>query len=191
MRHNQKIVFQGEADEAPDTIPGDIVFVVQQKDHKTFTRKGDDLFIEKEITLVEALCGMKMTVDHLDGRQLVVSTQEGETIKPGSFKAVVDEGMPKHGMPFQKGRLFIHFTVKFPGPGDLSTKTSRRSKTFCPDDRRLASTWTAKTLKRSTCARLTWSKRSADAKPKPEAEANTTTSDDEGAGGPGVQCAQQ
>ena len=70
MRHNQKIVFQGEADEAPDTIPGDIVFVVQQKDHKTFTRKGDDLFIEKEITLVEALCGMKMTVDHLDGQHV-------------------------------------------------------------------------------------------------------------------------
>ena len=40
MQHNQKIVFQGEADEAPDTTPGDIVFVVQQKEHPVFKRKG-------------------------------------------------------------------------------------------------------------------------------------------------------
>lgn len=30
--------------------------------------KGDDLFMEKEIFFVEALCGMKMIVDYFDGR---------------------------------------------------------------------------------------------------------------------------
>lgn len=29
MRNNQKIVFHGEADEAPGTIPGDIIFQIQ------------------------------------------------------------------------------------------------------------------------------------------------------------------
>lgn len=29
MRNNQKIVFHGEADEAPNTIPGDIIFQIQ------------------------------------------------------------------------------------------------------------------------------------------------------------------
>jgi DnaJ family protein A protein 2 len=67
MMHNQKIVFNGEADEAPDTVPGDIVFVVQQKEHKTFTRKGSDLFFEKKLTLTEALCGFKFQIEHLDG----------------------------------------------------------------------------------------------------------------------------
>ena len=55
MVNNQKIVFQGEADEAPGTIPGDIVFVVQEKEHATFKRKGPDLFLEKDISLTEAL----------------------------------------------------------------------------------------------------------------------------------------
>ena len=120
MVNNQKIVFQGEADEAPGTVPGDIVFVVQEKEHATFKRKGPDLFLEKDITLVEALCGFQMTVTHLDKRQLVISTNEGDVVKPGSFKAVFDEGMPTYQQPFNKGKLFIHFNVKFPEPGDLS-----------------------------------------------------------------------
>ena len=102
------------------TIPGDIVFVVQEKEHPTFKRKGPDLFLEKDISLVEALCGFQMTVTHLDKRQLVISTNEGDVVKPGSFKAVYDEGMPTYQQPFNKGKLFIHFNVKFPEPGDLS-----------------------------------------------------------------------
>ena len=61
-----------------------------------------------------------MTVTHLDKRQLVISTNEGDVVKPGSFKAVYDEGMPTYQQPFNKGKLFIHFNVKFPEPGDLS-----------------------------------------------------------------------
>lgn len=120
MVNNQKIVFQGEADEAPGTIPGDIVFVVQEKEHAHFKRKGADLFLEKTLTLTEALCGFQMTVTHLDKRQLVISTNEGDIVKPNSFKAVYDEGMPTYQRPFEKGKLFIHFTVKFPEPGELS-----------------------------------------------------------------------
>ncbi|PWZ19281.1 DnaJ 2 [Zea mays] len=44
MQNVQKITFPGEADEAPDTATGDIIFVLQQKEHPKFKRKGDDLF---------------------------------------------------------------------------------------------------------------------------------------------------
>lgn len=49
MRHNQKITFQGEADEAPGITPGDVVFVVQQKEHARFIRKGDDLLMQQKV----------------------------------------------------------------------------------------------------------------------------------------------
>jgi|TARA_B110000208_G_scaffold80968_1_gene103320 DnaJ family protein A protein 2 len=113
MVNNQKIVFQGEADEAPGTVPGDIVFVVQEKEHAVFKRKGSDLFLEKDISLTEALCGFKTTVTHLDKRQLLVSTNEGDVIKPSSFKAVFDEGtccifaLPKSG-----GTLFADWGAR-------------------------------------------------------------------------------
>ena len=190
MKHNQRVVFQGEADEAPDTVPGDIIFVVQQKEHPVFTRKGDDLFMEKEISLVEALCGMKMTVDHLDGRQLVISTHEGEVIKPGQFKAVFDEGMPKHTMPFQKGRLFIHFTVKFPAPGDLSEDDLKALEKILPARPQLSIDMESENVEEVNMHEVDMEqeKRRREAESRQQSQYE---SDDEGGGQPGVQCAQQ
>jgi len=117
MVNNQKIVFQGEADEAPGTIPGDIVFVVQEKEHATFKRKGPDLFLEKDISLTEALCGFKMTVEHLDKRQLVISTNEGDVIKPNSFKAVFDEGHAHVPAAVQQGEALRALQRQIPAAG--------------------------------------------------------------------------
>ncbi|KAG8097673.1 hypothetical protein GUJ93_ZPchr0013g34713 [Zizania palustris] len=114
MQHNQKITFPGEADEAPDTVTGDIVFVLQQKDHAKFKRKGDDLFYEHTLSLTEALCGFQFALTHLDNRQLLIKSNPGEVVKPDQFKAINDEGMPMYQRPFMKGKLYIHFTVEFP-----------------------------------------------------------------------------
>lgn len=67
----------------PDTITGDIVFVLQQKEHPKFKRKGDDLFVEHTLSLTEALCGFQYVLTHLDGRQLLIKSQPGEVVKPG------------------------------------------------------------------------------------------------------------
>lgn len=67
----------------PDTQTGDIVFVLQLKDHPKFKRKSDDLFVEHTLTLTEALCGFQFTLTHLDGRQLLIKSSPGEIVKPG------------------------------------------------------------------------------------------------------------
>jgi len=114
MQTGQKITFQGEADEAPDTITGDIVFVLQAKEHPKFKRKGDDLYVEHSLNLTEALCGFQFVLTHLDNRQLLVKSSTGEIIKPGQTKAIDDEGMPMYQRPFMKGKLYINFSVDFP-----------------------------------------------------------------------------
>lgn len=114
MNHGQKITFPGEADEAPDTVSGDIVFVLQQKEHPKFKRKHDDLFVEHTLSLTEALCGFQFVLTHLDGRQLLIKSKPGEVIKPDQYKAIDDEGMPMYQRPFMRGKLYIHFTVEFP-----------------------------------------------------------------------------
>lgn len=38
-------------------MAGDLIFVVQEKPHEIFTRKGADLYMKKTITLVESLIG--------------------------------------------------------------------------------------------------------------------------------------
>lgn len=132
MQHGQKVVFQGEADEAPNTITGDIVFVLQLKEHPKFKRKLDDLFVEHTLSLTEALCGFQFALTHLDGRQLLVKTNPGEVIKPGQHKAINDEGMPHYQRPFMKGRLYIKFNVEFPDSGAISQDQCRTLETILP-----------------------------------------------------------
>ncbi|KAM5584912.1 dnaJ protein [Rosa sericea] len=114
MQNGQKITFPGEADEAPDTVTGDIVFIIQQKEHPKFKRKMDDLFVEHSLSLTDALCGFQFVLNHLDGRQLLIKSNPGEVVKPDSFKAINDEGMPMYQRPFMKGKLYIQFSVDFP-----------------------------------------------------------------------------
>lgn len=132
MRHSQKITFAGEADEAPDTVTGDIVFVLQQKDHAKFKRKGDDLFVEHSLSLSEALCGYQFIITHLDGRQLLIKSTPSEIVKPGQFKAINDEGMPIHQRPFMKGKLYLHFSVEFPESGSLTQDQCKALEAILP-----------------------------------------------------------
>jgi DnaJ family protein A protein 2 len=114
MRDRQKIVFEGEADEKPDVLPGDIIFVLQQKPHDIFERDGDNLFIKKKINLLEALTGVEFKLHHLDGRVLHVQSKKGSPIKPNQVLEIANEGMPRYRSPFEKGSLLVKFDVEFP-----------------------------------------------------------------------------
>jgi len=77
-----KIVFREMADEHPDADTGDVNFVLKEQEHAVFKRKGADLFLERKISLVEALCGFELEITHLDGRKLLVRTSPGEIVRP-------------------------------------------------------------------------------------------------------------
>merc|ERR1719399_2523168 len=77
-----KINFSEKADEIPDGEAGDVVFVLNEQPHAESKRKGDDLYIERTISLGEALCGFKMQVKHLDDRTLIIKSKPGEVLKP-------------------------------------------------------------------------------------------------------------
>merc|ERR1719377_416716 len=62
-----KLNFSEKADEIPDGEAGDVVFVLHEQAHPEYKRKGDDLFIERTISLTEALCGFAMDFKTLDG----------------------------------------------------------------------------------------------------------------------------
>lgn len=141
MRNNQKIVFRGMADEKPNMEPGDINFVVQEKEHDVFKRKGADLLITKTLSLNEALCGFEWLITHLDGRTIVIKSQPGEIIQPIAgaagdlpfVKIVPHEGMPSHGNPFVKGNLFVLFHVEFPSDNSLDPNALKLLKAALPN----------------------------------------------------------
>jgi DnaJ homolog subfamily A member 2 len=132
MKHGSKIKFMGEADQMPGQLPGDVVFVVQQKEHDVFKRKAHHLIMEHKVTLAEALTGLEIVVKHLDGRELLIKTKPGQVITPGTLKRVASEGMPMHGNPFVKGNLIVAFDVQFPKEGTLSADACKALRAALP-----------------------------------------------------------
>lgn len=114
MVDGQKIVFNGEGDQEPELEPGDIIIVLDEKEHPVFKRNGSDLIVRLEIQLVEALCGFQKVIRTLDDRDLVVTQLPGDVIKHGDVKCIQSEGMPRYKNPFEKGRLIVQFWVQFP-----------------------------------------------------------------------------
>lgn len=65
MQHNEKIVFREMADENPGMETGDVNFIIQEKDHPLFKRKGADLLVTQEVSLNQALCGWTVSAVRL------------------------------------------------------------------------------------------------------------------------------
>lgn len=78
MKDGQKITFHEEGDQVPGLEPGDIIIVLDQKEHPVFRRSGDDLIVRREISLADALCGCRQVIRTLDNRTLLVSSPPGE-----------------------------------------------------------------------------------------------------------------
>ncbi|MGH0189664.1 UNVERIFIED_CONTAM: hypothetical protein FKN15_037532 [Acipenser sinensis] len=114
MKDGQKITFAGEGDQEPGLEPGDIIIVLDQKEHPVYTRQGEDLLMHMDLQLVESLCGFKKLITTLDNRTIVITSHPGQAIKPGELKCILNEGMPTYRRPYEKGRLIIQFKVVFP-----------------------------------------------------------------------------
>ena len=114
MSHGQKIVLRGAADQDPHMEAGDIVFYIDQIPHPVFRRRGNDLFVKQEVSLLDSLTGASVTLDHLNGEKVRLVTQEGDLLAPGAVRCVDKLGMPLYNQPGAFGKLYVRFQVKFP-----------------------------------------------------------------------------
>lgn len=133
MKHGQKITFKGEGNQSVDSKEaGDVVVVLVQQPHEFFERSGDNLIIVHKITLTEALCGFEFPIKHLDGRQLVLKCPAGEVVKKDSIKNVRGEGMPIYRNPFERGNLFVRFTIEYPEKYSFTPESLQQIETLLP-----------------------------------------------------------
>jgi len=132
MKNDHHIKFFREADRSPGVEPGDVIFVVKEREHEIFKRNGNDLVIEHKIKLVEALTGTYFRLTHLDKRILHVRSPPNMIIKPGDVLMVAEEGMPTHKRPFEKGSLFIRFDIVFPLPAEITAEKMALLKEALP-----------------------------------------------------------
>ena len=63
-------------------MAGDVHLIVNIEPHKIFTRIGADLYMKKEISLVEALTGISFEITHLDNHKIKVVNAPNEIVSP-------------------------------------------------------------------------------------------------------------
>uniref|UniRef100_A0A915MJ50 Uncharacterized protein n=2 Tax=Meloidogyne javanica TaxID=6303 RepID=A0A915MJ50_MELJA len=130
MRDGQKLLFNEKGDQQIGLEPGNVIIVLDEESHPTFTRKGSNLVLNMKITLTEALCGFTRRIETLDKRLLVFTQLPGEVIHHHDLRVVHGEGMPvfRHD---QKGDLLIQFEVDF--PDRLPFKSVEQLRKLLPD----------------------------------------------------------
>lgn len=112
--NKHKIVFNGEADEEPNVITGNLVVILNEKPHELFKREGVDLFLNYTISLYQSLTGFVAEIPHLDGRKILVNCTNCGFIRHGDIVEVKEQGMPTYKDPFKKGNMYITFDVEYP-----------------------------------------------------------------------------
>jgi len=106
------LVMEGEGDESPDHEAADILFHIRTTPHPVFQRKGHDLYMTMNISLLESLAGFEKQLVHLDDSTFTISR---DMVTPhGYVQKVVDKGMPHFTDPDQFGNLYIEYHVDFP-----------------------------------------------------------------------------
>merc|ERR1712059_96447 len=68
--------FHAEGEPHMDGEPGDLVLQIRTYPHPKFERRGDDLYTNVTLSLVDALSGFEMDIEHLDGHTVHVSREK-------------------------------------------------------------------------------------------------------------------
>ena len=90
--------------------PGDLYLDVVVKPHQVFTREGDDLVIEKNLTLTQAIFGSTLEIPTLGG-SYAMKVDPGT--QPGTVRRVRGKGIANpqtRGL----GDLVVRFNVEIP-----------------------------------------------------------------------------
>lgn len=83
-----KISFVNEGDEGYDTIPADIIFVIQEKERSDvgYARDGNNLIYTYKLSLTDALTDCSLQIPTLDNR--IISIACPEVVSPFYEKVV-------------------------------------------------------------------------------------------------------
>lgn len=122
LNDSDKINLSGKGHQLKN-VRTDLIIVINIVPHKVFKRYHDDLFVDVELKLYQALFGFDKTVTHLDGRKLHISCSSKTDVN--MIRKISGEGMKKINSNI-KGDLYIRFKMTLPNynllPNDIKNQ---------------------------------------------------------------------
>lgn len=106
-----RVIIPSAGNIKPGKIPGDVIFVIREREHASFSRDEENNLIHNvSITLREALTGCNIEMMLPCGESLSLCTSD--VITHGICKRIHGKGMPRGGK--NRGDLLVKFSVIFP-----------------------------------------------------------------------------
>ena len=105
------IVLQNQGNVVDENCKGDIKVHIKVNNNSIFERRGLDLFLDKQISLKESLCGFSFELKYLNDKIYTINNQIGNIIPPDYKKVIPGMGLSRENA---KGNLIINFKINFP-----------------------------------------------------------------------------
>jgi chaperone protein DnaJ len=114
-------------------IPGDLWVVVNVKSHPIFERRGDNLYLNVNLAVAEAIVGTEIEIPLINGKTEKVKVPSGT--QPGDTLRIQGKGMPRLKQSGY-GDLILQFNVIIPKIEELS-KDSQKCIDFLKKDQKI------------------------------------------------------
>jgi DnaJ-class molecular chaperone len=135
---NVKLGIKNEGNQDYESFQrSDLVLMIKVKDSGDFERNDNDLVLNMEIELWEALCGFRKKFKFITGDTMWFEMDCKDQIKDGDLRIVEGKGMPIFRTKNDYGNLIIKFKVNYPPPEHIKVfknKIEKLLKTKIEDD---------------------------------------------------------
>ena len=106
--NGEMIRLSGGGEAIKGGVSGDLYIKTHVKKHKTFRKEGNDLIMNLDVKLSDALLGAKIDIQTLDGLSTLVIP---EGINTGDILQIKGKGVPNQN---RRGDILIHIRVAMP-----------------------------------------------------------------------------
>ena len=122
IENGEMIRLAGRGEAIPGGVSGDLYARIHVEPHETFHREGNNITMDLNVKLSDALLGAEYTITTLDG-DIKLKIPNG--VSYGEVLRLRDKGVPMNGN--KRGDLLVRVIIKTP------TKLSRRAKKLIED----------------------------------------------------------
>jgi DnaJ family protein B protein 11 len=108
---NEIITLQGKGNIVNENNKGDVKVYIKIENNTQFERSGLDLYLNKTLTLKEALCGFSFEINHINGKSYTLNNTSKNIVSPNYKKTIANLGLTRENYT---GNLILIFNIDFP-----------------------------------------------------------------------------